>query len=218
MELFLILGLLIAISYFIAGWKNLQTIQKILKALPLICWIIAIFFSDFPLNGFPLLLFMGLFCSVAGDLFLLTDQKYFLHGLSSFFITHLFYIFAFLIEKKSDFSFHSSSFFLFVCLVILALSYIRYLRLRLPQHHGSVLFNVAVYAYIFVISSMVYTAWLTKQPLLIFGAFLFYLSDFILSWNKFICVIKNADFFIMLTYYGAQFCFVSPLLLCINNS
>jgi hypothetical protein len=47
--------------------------------------------------------------------------------------------------------------------------------------------------------------WIPLASLLVsFGAILFYISDALLSWNKFVTPIKNGNLFAIVTYHIAQ--------------
>lgn len=207
--IFLGLGSLFAVSYLFAIWFQYEQARKIIKAIPILCWSIAILVTFPQEEPISYLLLVGLLFSALGDLFLLDHSKHFIKGLTSFFIAHIIYVIGFLTIQPNDQSFTSASSLLCLALLtLIALLYMGYIRSRIMQQHQSIFFLGAVYAYILIISSMVYTAWLTTQYWLIIGALLFYLSDFTLSWNKFVKEFKSADFIIMSTYYGAQVSFV----------
>ncbi|WP_374712572.1 lysoplasmalogenase [Symbiobacterium terraclitae] len=59
--------------------------------------------------------------------------------------------------------------------------------------------------YIGVISLMVLAAAATRSPAVFAGALLFYLSDAILAWNRFIRPLPRADLGVMSAYFAAQY-------------
>ena len=70
-------------------------------------------------------------------------------------------------------------------LILFGAVYIYFLRPGVKEEGGGRL-QFAVLSYVLVISLMVWTAWFTGSSLLLIGALLFYLSDAILGWNRFV--------------------------------
>lgn len=207
--IFLGLGSLFAVSYLFTIWFQHEQARKIIKAIPILCWCIAVWLTLPQDELFIYYLLVGLLFSALGDLFLLNHSKHFIKGLASFLIAHIVYIIGFLsIHSNKEIYTDRSSLICLTFLTLAALLYMWYIRPHIMQQHQSISFLLSVYAYILIISSMVYIAWLTSQDWLIIGALLFYLSDFTLSWNKFVREFKSADLIIMSTYYGAQVSFV----------
>ncbi|MDQ0416334.1 putative membrane protein YhhN [Croceifilum oryzae] len=202
-QLLLSLGSFIAVIYLIAIWFQHEKIHQMLKAVPILCWSLVVGMTLADGGPFGYYLLAGLLLSALGDLFLLNHDKHFLKGLASFFIAHIVYVVGFL-----SISTDQTSLLCLGILLLVALLYMAFLRRIMMVEHSSVAFVLAVCAYILMITAMVYTAWLTSQYWLIAGSLLFYLSDFTLSWNKFVRPFKRADVVIMVTYYGAQVCLV----------
>ncbi|TCP70476.1 lysoplasmalogenase [Baia soyae] len=202
-QFFLGLGSFIAVVYLFAIWFQHQKVHQILKAVPILCWSLVVGMTLSDRGSFGYYLLAGLLFSALGDLFLLNHEKHFLKGLASFFIAHVVYVVGFLAIPTNQ-----TSFIFLGILLLIALLYMGFLRGIIMEAHSSVAFLLAVCAYILMITAMVYTAWLTGQYWLIVGSLLFYLSDFTLSWNKFVRPFKRADVVIMVTYYGAQVCLV----------
>jgi uncharacterized membrane protein YhhN len=65
-----------------------------------------------------------------------------------------------------------------------------------------------VLAYLVVISAMAMTAWATREPWLIVAAMLFFASDAVLAWDRFVTSRRAAPLVVMVTYHSAQACFV----------
>lgn len=65
--------------------------------------------------------------------------------------------------------------------------------------------TIPVIAYIAVISTMLWTAIMTRNRYAMVGSLLFVISDSILSWNMFVAEIRYSNVWIMTTYYAAQF-------------
>ena len=65
--------------------------------------------------------------------------------------------------------------------------------------------------YIGVISAMVATAIGTRSPLVIAGAALFYCSDALIAWTRFIRDFRHGRLAVMVTYHLAQILLVLSL-------
>lgn len=143
----------------------------------------------------------GLLFSLAGDIFLMLPRdRFFIHGLISFLVAHLFYIAAFLGESGRALSLHS---------VIAFLIYGGLMMRVLWPHLGKM--RAPVMLYMLAILTMGWTAtsrWLiTEQPgsfLAMSGALLFIASDSLLALNKFKGRFRSAQLLIFSTYTIAQ--------------
>lgn len=145
------------------------------------------------------LVLIGLLCSAAGDLFLLRPDR-FLHGLIAFFAAHLWYLSAFWRPRPPGLA--EVALLLGLALAG-ALLFTRIQRGVVEQGRRGMLLPVALY--IAAISAMAYAACSTRQPLLILGAALFYLSDTILAWDRFVRPLPWGDLAVMATYFTAQY-------------
>jgi uncharacterized membrane protein YhhN len=65
-------------------------------------------------------------------------------------------------------------------------------------------FKGPVVAYMVVISAMVVAAFGTASPIAIVGAVLFYVSDAVLAWNKFVKPFRAGRLAVMVTYHLGQ--------------
>jgi uncharacterized membrane protein YhhN len=196
----------ISVLYLICSLLFLENALFFIKPLLLIPLMIAAFRSLVFFN--KKWLFYALTFSWLGDillLFVIRDSLFFILGLVSFLIAHIFYIFLFFKElKRAGGKFHVKQ----PALTILALYIIAFYALLGPRL-GDMQIPVIVYA--LVISFMLYLAyllypfWAKPSSFLIFtGALSFVLSDSLLAINKFYTPFPNAGFFIMATYLYAQ--------------
>jgi len=162
---------------------------------------------------FKPLLISALFFSWIGDVVLLFANQgviYFIIGLVSFLIAHLFYIVLFSkLQKVTTIKYKR-----FIPLIILYLVGFLYF---LWEKLGGMKIPVIIYA--LVISTMLlvaikgYFTWNSKSgKLLLIGAVFFVLSDSILAINKFYVPIYLSSFWIMSTYITAQFLIVKGVL------
>ena len=142
---------------------------------------------------------LGLVLSFFGDLFLLVKGG-FIPGLSSFLLAHICYIFTFKTRIKQ----RNLSILPGILLYIIGLVSFLF------KHLGVMKLPVIIYA--ITIGLMLYMAILTKDKLLIIGAFLFVLSDSILSINIFYQHSIIGSLAVMFTYVLAQYFLVNAML------
>jgi uncharacterized membrane protein YhhN len=144
------------------------------------------------------LIFIGLIFSAVGDVFLAISGKvFFVYGLSAFALAHTMYISAFIRNP----SIRRSRFLLILIFILYGISILYILLPNLGK------MTLPVIAYIIVISLMGISSALGKKNhyLVIIGAILFIVSDSIIAVNMFLSKVWNSSFWIMITYYPAQF-------------
>ena len=156
--------------------------------------------------------FIGTCFFLMGDIFLMFvahSSNYFMLGLISFFIAHLFYCWVFYNFRNPKINF----FRLLFTLTFYALG----LFYLLIKTLGDLL--IPVVCYIIIILLMVITAFLRQKKVpqksftfVIIGAILFMVSDSILALNKFYMPLQFSNLSIMITYGLAQFFIVLGLL------
>ena len=146
------------------------------------------------------LIIAGLLFSMAGDVFLMFEERFFLFGLISFFITHVFYSYAFL--NIETISFNP---WLIIVMIVIAIIIGRQIIPRAGE------LKIPVTLYILVIMIMVWLSWErylglpdSATLMAVVGTSFFLISDTLLAWNKFVKKFESAEFFILLTYFTAQ--------------
>lgn len=140
----------------------------------------------------------GLLLSVAGDVFLMLPSDAFVAGLASFLLAHLAYIVGFAIAGVTGWA------LLGVAVVLVAGATIggRIVRaVRSGEYRAMV---VPVAAYMTVISAMVVLAIGSANAVAATGALLFYCSDALIAWDRFVASKRWARPAIMATYHLAQ--------------
>jgi len=123
---------------------------------------------------------------------------WFILGLITFFIGHVFYIFAFRHAIRRPMP---------VWAAVLLLLYAVVMTFWIAGSQfiqGEIVLGIAIIAYIIVITIMGWTAIRTRLPLAIIGAMLFIFSDSVLAIDRFVYEIPSRDAFVMISYYGAQ--------------
>jgi uncharacterized membrane protein YhhN len=198
------------------GWKKVEYIAKpwTMAALFLVLALVGRF-SSLPLIFFGL----GILFSLAGDVFLMFSDRWFIPGLVSFLLAHVAYIIGFNLPLPVV----SPTWALVVALV-LAFSAARLLRLIVAglaaKGQRKLIGPVIVYGV--VITLMLLSAMLTlfrlewkatPAALVSVGAMLFFYSDAILAWIKFVAPIKNGRMMNMITYHLGQIALIAGVLI-----
>jgi uncharacterized membrane protein YhhN len=148
------------------------------------------------------LIFFGLVCSLAGDIFLMLPSDQFIAGLVSFLIAHVFYIVAF----TSQNGFHMTWPFLFM-IVLLAGIILQVILPRVGRLAGPViLYMVGILMMLWQALERWYVSPDIGTLLAVAGAALFVFSDFTLAYNRFVSPFRSARFLNLTTYFAAQWC------------
>jgi len=199
------------------GWKKIEYLAKPLTMVALFLLLALVG----RLSSLPLVFFgVGILFSLAGDVFLMFSDRWFILGLVSFLLAHVAYIIGFNIPLPAV----SLTWALVVALV-LAFSAARLLRGIVAglaaKGQGKLIVPVIVYGV--VITLMLLSAMLTlfrsdwpsaaAAGLVSIGAMLFFFSDAILAWNKFVAPIKNGRLVNMMTYHLGQIALIVGVLI-----
>ncbi|WP_203247444.1 lysoplasmalogenase [Sporosarcina beigongshangi] len=137
---------------------------------------------------------MGLFVCMIADGVL----YWFMIGLVTFFIGHVFYIVAFRHMARKPMP---------IWAAILLILYGTGMAIWLAGSQfttGQTVLGIAIIAYICAITTMGWMAIRTRMPLSIIGALLFIFSDSVLAIDRFVQAIPHRDALVMISYYAAQ--------------
>jgi uncharacterized membrane protein YhhN len=209
MYIWLILALIFAAFEALALWRNLGRLEYIAKPAVMIC-LFAWIYGSTGLQGMAFWFGLGILFSLAGDIFLMISlDRMFIPGLVAFLSAHISYIAGF----RDQLTTVSGG--AFVPTAIVALSAVRVVRriVGAMRAKGQNRLVAPVVVYSIVISIMLLAAmftmfdpaWGTGASVLVSaGAFLFYVSDIILAWDKFVSPIGNGRVFNILTYHLGQ--------------
>lgn len=173
--------------YFVYSGKNSERFFTKTLLMPLL--ILIYFLESKKLNK---LFLAGLVFSFLGDLFLLFKWG-FLSGLGSFLLAHLFYIFCFKNLRKTKVS---NLWLVFIGMYLVSLLFFLF------PHLNEMKIPVIIYG--ITISTMFYFSLKTANKLLIFGAFLFVISDSVLAIDLFLKQTLVLNLLVMITYVFAQ--------------
>ncbi len=219
---FLIVISLVAILDWIAvgrGWKRVEYFAKPAVMVLLLGWLVVTGLKAVPLICFAI----GIVFSLAGDVFLLlpsgASNRWFMLGLASFLLAHLAYI-AGLNMPLPD----ASPFLSIAIALVLALAAARLLRRiiagLLKKGQKGLVLPVEIYGV--VITVMLLSAFLTlynshwnsgAAVLAALGAMLFYFSDMVLAWDRFVNPINHGRVYNMILYHLGQITLVAGVIL-----
>ena len=188
------------------GWRRLEFVAKPAVMLCLFIWLV----STAGLQGAPFWFGIGILFSLAGDIALLFIERFFIVGLVAFLLGHIAYLIGFNTPLPQ-----TSSTWSFILAIVIGLGSVRVLRrivasIRARRQNRLV---VPVLVYGTVITLMLLAAMLTLfRPdwnptaalLVSFGAAMFYLSDIVLAWHRFVSPIKNGRMLNIGMYHLAQ--------------
>jgi uncharacterized membrane protein YhhN len=209
MIFWLILALFAAALEAVAVLRDNQKLEYFAKPAVMICLLIWLYFST-GLQGNALWFGLGLLLSLIGDIVLINpSDRMFILGLVAFLYTHIFYLIGF---KTELMNFTAWSFLLAFFIFINGFRLLRRIVTAMRLKRQTWLVNPVI-VYSLLISLMLYAAmstifdpqWKTGASFFVsVGAFLFYISDLILAWNKFVSPFRNAHILNILTYYLGQ--------------
>lgn len=196
------------------NWFRLEVIAKpgVMVSLFLWLWLSA------GLGGTLLWFGLGILLSLMGDVLLMISlDKFFLAGLVAFLLAHIAYIVGFNIPIPEI------NFFGIVFAVMIGMGGARAIRRildRLPAT-GQGQMRLPIIVYSAVISVMLLSAmmklvdisWSANAAALVsIGAFLFYLSDIILAWNKFVAPIQHGRIYNIAAYHLGQIALIAGVI------
>jgi len=211
-------GLVFVLAAAVVDWiavaKGWRKVELVAKPLTLAALFISFLIRGLSTSGewaLPLIFFgAGLLFSLAGDVFLMLAERWFLPGLVAFLLAQVAYTIGFNIPIPKV-----SLLWGIGLAVLLAITAARVLRRIIAgareKGQGKMAIPVGVYGT--VITVMLLSALLTlyredwntpAAGLAALGAALFYVSDVILAWNKFVVPIKNGRLANMICYHLGQ--------------
>ncbi|MBE0682361.1 MAG: lysoplasmalogenase [Anaerolineales bacterium] len=217
MLIFLILAFVFAALEALALHKNWFKLEVIAKPGVMVFLFLWLWLSA-GLDGALLWFGLGILLSVTGDVLLMISlDKFFLAGLVAFLLAHIAYIVGFNIPIPQ------MNFFGVVFAVMIGIGGARVIRRildRLPGS-GNERMRLPIIVYSTVISVMLLSAmlklvdisWDASAALLVsLGAFLFYLSDIILAWNKFVAPIQGGRIYNIAAYHLGQIALIAGVI------
>ncbi|CAN5821365.1 lysoplasmalogenase [soil metagenome] len=195
-----------AVADWIAVHRRSKPVELVCKPAAMVALIGAALVLD-PTDGAARNWFVVAFVlSLAGDVFLMVPasrasvvSSLFIAGLASFLVGHLLFVVGMWTEGVDSVGLVAGA----VLVLALLLTLGRRILAAVRSGRGPSLV-VPVAAYIGVISAMVVSAVGLGEPWAVAGAALFYGSDALIAWNRFVAALTWAPVTIMVTYHLAQ--------------
>ncbi len=196
------------------GWLKLEWVAKPAVMLCLFVWL----FTTVGLSGATLWFGLGILFSLLGDILLMISlDRLFLHGLIAFLLAHVFYIIGFNIPIPAI------SAWSVILAILIGWGGARVIRRILTSvvASGNIRMRLPIIVYSVVISLMLLSAmiklndlsWNAGASVLVaLGAFLFYISDVILAWNKFVAPIQHGRIYNIAAYHLGQIVLIAGVI------
>lgn len=215
--IYLVTALIFAGLTALATWKTNRGLEFAVKPAVMV-WLLLYLWTSAGLDGALLWFALGMFFSLIGDVLLLWLDRLFLFGLLSFLLAQIAYVIGFNLPPSGV------SLWGLLLAVIVALGSARVLRriLSALAEKGMTRMRVPVIVYGLAITLMLLSAmlklsdplWQAGASLLVaLGAFLFYLSDIVLAWLKFVAPIQNGRVINIGLYHLGQICIAAGVIL-----
>ncbi|MEW5939516.1 MAG: lysoplasmalogenase [Chloroflexota bacterium] len=217
-----LIALIFAALESFALWQQIRPLEFIAKPAVMLTLFFYLFDAT-DLTGAAVWVGVGILFSLAGDVFLLWLDRLFIFGLVAFLLGHLAYVIGFN-SPASEVSAWG-----FVLAVMIGISGARVIRriLAALAEKGQSRLRAPVLIYGIVISIMLLSAmlkltdasWDANAALLVAaGAFLFFMSDIVLAWNKFVTPINHGRIINIGLYHLGQIALISGVVMQIRLS
>ena len=209
MNVLILLAIIFAGLESLALYKGIRKLEFVAKPAVMICLFIWLY-TTAGLQGATLWFGLGILFSLAGDISLLFIDRFFMLGLIAFLLGHIAYLIGFNTPLPQ-----TTTVWSFALAIMIGLGSVRVLRRIVGsiRAKGQKRLVVPVIIYGTVITLMLLAAMLTlfrlewnatAALLVSFGAALFYFSDIVLAWHRFVSPIKNGRMLNIGMYHLAQ--------------
>lgn len=198
-NLLLILIVISVLFTILSSYINNEIMHYVFKPTSTILVIlIPILYAKNGLKPYRSIILMGLVFCLFGDVFLMFDA-YFVYGLASFLVGHMFFIYAFSTINGLSFNIKTLSPLVLIAAVVLY---------NLKDHVGHLLIPVILYIICIVLMAwQAINLYLWKKEyaflLITIGACLFLVSDSVLAFRTFVSDFTSAQFLVSTTYWSA---------------
>lgn len=214
----LVLTLVLAVFDWIATekkWHKVRLFSKPATLVALTAW----FSAAAGWNGANLWFGLALVFSLLGDINLMFPGRFFLPGLLSFMLAHMFYIAGF---NQGPLPLNLLSLVMAVVVAVAGALIFGRIRVGLAGTAEGRRMMIPVLVYSAIISLMLISAWLCLlRPGWPFdaalaasvGALLFFISDSVLAYNRFVEKTPHSDLLVMSTYHLGQIAIIAGVVL-----
>jgi len=214
MNVLILLAIIFAGLESLALYKGIRKLEFVVKPAVMICLFIWLY-TTAGLQGATLWFGVGILFSLAGDISLLFIDRFFMLGLVNFLLGHVAYLIGFNTPLPQ-----TTTVWSFGLAFMIGIGSVRVLRRIVGsiRAKGQKRLVVPVVIYGTVITLMLLAAMLTlfrldwdatAALLVSFGAALFYFSDIVLAWHRFVSPIKNGRMLNIGMYHIAQIMIVT---------
>ena len=215
--MFPIVALIFAALESLALWKQWTRLEYLAKPAVMIILFLWLW-TSIGLGDSSLWFGLGILLSLTGDVLLMISlDRLFLAGLAAFLLAHLAYLVGFNIPIPEI---SAWGFFVAVIIGLGGARVIRRIITPLPVK-GQARMRMPVIVYGVVISLVLLSAmmkltditWNTSAAVLVgMGAFLFYISDIILAWHKFVAPIQHGRIYNIGAYHLGQIMLIAGVI------
>jgi uncharacterized membrane protein YhhN len=183
-----------------------RPVEYVAKPLTLVLLIVVAALLD-PADGAQRTWFLvALAASLAGDVFLMLPRDAFIPGLVAFLLAHLAYVAGFIVGGVEPTGLLAGA-----AVVVVALATVGRRLLRELRDGADSALLVPVTAYLAVISAMVIAAWGSLIATAAVGAVLFFASDALIGWRRFVRDFPRSRVAVIVTYHLGQVLLVLSL-------
>ena len=191
---------MVAFADWVAVANDHRRVEYVCKPLTMVLLIATALALDVSSTVVLVAFVTALVFSLVGDVFLmLPGERWFVFGLGAFLVGHLAYVVGLWCQGLTLAAFLVGLLLVGVAMLVLGL---RIVRAVSRGDEPELVVPVAVY--IGVISLMVASAIGTRNPFAIIGASLFYTSDALIAWNKFVKAYPWGRVAVMISYHVGQ--------------
>lgn len=214
--LFVVAAVIVAIIDWIAVGTEARVVEYIAKPATMVLLIGAALTIDIDGLGAAedsvrIAFVVALVLCLAGDILLVLPRDALVAGLTVFLLAHLAYIVGFmLIRIELDHPLVGGLTIIGTGVVLVGVAWLGRDIVRGAAEQSERL-RVPVAVYVAVISLMVIAAYSARIDVLIAGALLFYASDALLGWNRFVKPVPSGSVLVMMSYHVAQILLVVGL-------
>lgn len=216
MDNFLVAAFLFAGLELLALWKNWRLLEFLAKPAVMVClftWLAL----EGGLHDAVLWFRLGILFSLAGDIALLFIDRFFIYGLAAFLFAQV----AYLVGFNTPFPDTAAIWSVGIAIVV-GVSAARVIRkiVNGVRQKGQTRLVKPIIIYSLVITLMLLSAlltlfrpeWKSTPALLVsIGASLFYLSDIVLAWNKFVSPIRHGRMLNIGLYHLGQIAIITGI-------
>ncbi len=196
--LFLSIALVVAVVDWLAVSIDNRVLEYIFKPLTMVALVCVALSLDPSSDTARVFLIIGLLLSMAGDIFLMLPADLFVPGLASFLLAHVAYVVALALLGVGLGGMLTGA----VVAAIAAMVVGR--RIVEGAAAADSALRIPVIAYMAAISTMVIFAFGTGGLFAIAGAVLFFVSDAVLGWTRFVDQFDRSRQVVIVTYHLGQ--------------